>query len=192
MRLPTLFLAAICLCGCASSQPKNAPPGKKPLVHFEDSNFGVRFSHPVAISTIYNPHGGADQIMMSCEGKPVGGLIIGPLPPAQQMEDFVANGKTYYKTKYDAASVDYSLYENPHRYKFHFFKAAMARDGENYIIERFVHLRDAKPKKPDDYISLDAMFGAFSFEFLYPAADYERLKPDFRTVIDTFRLVDRP
>ena len=191
MRLPALFLAAICLCGCASPTPKNAPPKRDSLVHFEDSNFGVHFSHTAAISTLYNPHGGADQVMLSWEGKPVGGLVIGPLPPARQMEDFVANGKTYYRSKYGAASVDYSLYENPHRYKFHFFKATVARDGEDYIIERFVHLREAKPKKPDDYISMDAMFGAFSFEFLYAVADYERLKPETRTVIDTFRLVDR-
>ena len=187
MKPPLIYLTVLCLIGCGSTPRDNAPP-QEPLVHFQDANFGVRFSHTEALTTSYNPHGGANRVEISWQGKPVGGLVIHSAPPVESIEDFIASGKAYYTTKYGASSAEYAPYENPQHYTFHCFKAeAVLGNADHVVMERFVYLRDTK-KAPIEPFSLEAISGAFSFEFLFQANEYEQLKPEIQTVLDTFRL----
>jgi len=187
MRLPLVYLTVICLIGCGSTPRDNVSP-QQPLGHFQDANFGVRFSHTGALTISYDPHGGADRVEMSWRGKRVGGLVIRPAPPVGNVKDFITSGKEYYTTKYDASSVDYTIYESPQHYAFHYFKAKAVLGNTNHVVmERFVYLRDPK-ETPIEPFSMESISGAFSFEFLYQDTDYEQLKPEIQTVIDTFRL----
>ncbi len=187
-KLLALWIAVTGLAGSLVFSADNAVPQKK-LTKFQEANFGVRFSHSDAIATTYNPHGGAGQVWISYNGRPIGGLMIRPAP-AGSITNFIESGKQYYRTKYGASSVEYALHENPQRYKFHSLTAKIVHDNVNYVIERFVHLRaPSQAAAPEDKL-LEKISGAFSFEFMYPETDYERVKPDIRTLIDTFELAD--
>lgn len=188
-----LYLAVVSLLGCTSSKLGNTT-SQRPLVHFQDANFGVSFSHTDTLTTSYNPHGGADRVIITYQENPMGGLIIRPAPPAGSIEDFIAAGKEYYKTEYGASSVEYTLYETPHKYKFHYIRAEVTVEDDEYVVESFVYLREPK-KLPSKSLALDALeaiSGAFFFEFLYHKTNYERLKPEIRTVIDTFKITENP
>lgn len=143
---------------------------QKNLTHFHEGNFGVHFSHTNAISTLYNPHGGADRVALTHKGRPIGGLIIRSSPPTDNIDDFISSGKEHFKSSYGASTVDYSLYENPHHYKFHYLKAAIKANDIDYVIENFIFLPDYKE---DDSQSIADSFinklsGAYTFEFIYP------------------------
>lgn len=56
--------ALLALVGCAAG----SKPAGRPLTEFSDANFGVRFSHTDALTTEYNPHGGADRVMIAWTG----------------------------------------------------------------------------------------------------------------------------
>lgn len=173
----------------ATKPAATAPAAQAPkaLVEFRDANFGVHFSHTDAISTIYDPHGGADRVMISYQEHPIGGLTIRRAPPSVKIEEFIAAGKEYYRTQYRASSVDYVLYENPGHYRFHHLKARATLKGQSYILERYVHLRELNQLATESDV-LNAISGAISFEFACPEAEYERLRPELRTLIDTFQL----
>ena len=57
------------------------------------------FSHSTNLSTAYNPHGGADRVLLSYQGKSIGGLVVRPAPPAEGIKEFIEAGKDYYKEK---------------------------------------------------------------------------------------------
>lgn len=221
MRFEKVLLVAVFLSGWdfvhAETGPESEeanrakPEVKKSLTEFEDANFGVHFSHSDVFSTEYNPHGGADRVLIVSNGKALGGLKIGRKPPPMSVKDFVAAGIDHYKETYNTSSVAYSIYKTKDSYEFHYLKADVELNKERYVVERFVYLRDAlgasvespqaptaKPsKESSDAASIAETLmaeisGSFSFEFLLPAADYERLKPEIRTVIDTFRIVNKP
>jgi hypothetical protein len=162
---------------------------KKPLVDFAEQNFGVRFSHTATLSTSYNPHGGADRVTLTYHDKPLGGLVVRPAPPAGQIERFIEGGKAYYKEKWGASTVDYKAYVNPGEFKFHHLKTEVKQKGEEYILERYVHLREDGKTPPDiaDNV-LRSMSGAYSFEFIYLKKEADVLGPEIKIVIDTFKI----
>ena len=139
MRHLLACVTVLCLLGCTPSTPEPAIP-RRSLTHFKEPNFGVRFSHTAEVSTFYNPHGGADRVMMAYQEKPIGGLLIRPAPPTGSIKEFIAAGKEHYRRKYGATSVDYAIYENPHRYKFHHIKAEAPLQGSTLVVECFIHL----------------------------------------------------
>ena len=163
----------------------------KPLIDFSEQNFGVRFTHTTNVSTTYNPHGGADRVLLSYRSKPIGGLLVGPAPPTENVKEFIEAGKAHYKEKWGASTVDYEEYENPAKYKFHHLKAEVKQNGEDYVLVRYVHLRDDTKPSPDVAEKMiRSISGAFSFEFAYLKKDHEELKSEIKTVIDTFKIAD--
>jgi hypothetical protein len=183
-----LWIGMTALLGNIVVAAETAVPPKK-LTQFQEANFGVRFSHPAAVETTYNPHGGAGQVRISYNGRPIGGLAIRPAPTGS-ITNFIESGKQYYRTKYGASSVEYALYENPQHYKFHSITAKIVHENANYVIERFVCLRvPSQSTTPEEEI-LEKISGAFSFEFMYPEAEYKQMKPEIKILTDTFELVD--
>ena len=191
IRYLTPCLVVICLLGCSFATPK-PKTAQRSLTHFQDANFGVRFSHTDQVSTSYNPHGGADRVMIAYQEKPIGGLLIRSAPPAGSIDDFIATGKEHFKKKYGASSVDYTLYKNSHKYKFHYFKADVTLQDTNYIIENFIYLRENVKMESEASAILAAISGAFIFEFLCQKEDYERITPEIKTVINSFTIEDSP
>ena len=167
------------------------PP--KPLKEFTEQNFGVRFSHTTNLSISYNPHGGADRVLLSCQGQAIGGLLVCPAPPVESIKEFIETGKAHYKEKWGASNVDYDIYENPRKYGFHHLKTEVKQEDKDYVLERFVYLRDDDKTPPDeDEKVIRSISGAFSFEFVYSKKDCEQLKQETKTVIDTFRIEKIP
>lgn len=168
------------------------------LVHFKDANFGVRFSHPPAISTSYNPHGEANRVFILFQEEPIGGLAIQPAPAMASIEEFIAGGREHFRRKYSATDVEYAVLENPHGISFHYLKVRATIEGDHWVIERYIHLRPKlahsenpiPPEAPGQAL-LESLAGTFSFEFIYRAKDYEHRRSEIRTVIDTFRLGKR-
>ena len=171
------------LTGCPRMQEQEAVP----LIHFQEANFGVRFSHTASLSTEYNPHGGANLVLISWKGDPIGGLKVAPLPPEVGEEVFIAAGKQHYREKYNASSVIYRLYRNQHGYSFHHIKAEASLDGKAYVLNRFVHLERPTAAR-SNLPSLDDLFGAFSFEFVCRKEDSESVGQETMRVIDSFRI----
>lgn len=186
--LKSLALLGICVTVAFSSNAQDATnPG--PLINFREQNFGVRFSHTTNISTTYNPHGAADRVILNYRNKTLGGLLVRPTPPTKDIKEFIEAGKSHYKQKYGASAIDYVEYENPAKYKFHHLKAEVKQDGEDYVVARYVYLRDdSKPPADDVEKTIRSMSGAFSFEFAYLKKDHETLKSEIKTVIDTFKI----
>lgn len=192
LRCSLVCVLALSLIGGASCA-SNDSAGEKALVQFEENNLGIRFSHSPELTTSYNPHGGADRVMIAWRGKPLGGLMVLRHPPAGSIEEFISSGKDYYRSKYGASSVDYSLYTNPNEYKFHRFEVKTTLRGTDLVLWRYVYLR-APEQEPSAGFSVEKvfekLFGAFSFEFACLESDYESVKPEIDTVIDTFRISD--
>lgn len=184
MKHLTFLLSLSLLSACSTTSPE------RPLKHFHESNFGATFSHSEALSTSYNPHGGANVVIISWRDKPVGALHIHRLPPTTNDADFVSSGEDYFKKKYRASSVEYRLHENPRKYEFHVFRMKVADNGTDYLAERFVHFRRIRSKEWSE-AQLDQMFGTFSFEFIASTTDYPALEKEIQTVIDTFSLDER-
>jgi len=177
-----------------SPKPKSPASQAKPLIRFQDDNFGATFSHSDVLSTTYNPHGGADVVLIHFEGKPIGGLKIGSRPPAGSERDFLEAGKEYYRDRY-SATVTYEFVTNPKGYGFHHLTAKSTAGKKPFVIERYVYLRDKSSASPDtqpEKAVLDAMSGSFSFEFVVADEAKDRLAGELRTVIDTFEIVPKP
>ena len=189
MKLKSLSLLGfwVAVAFWSSAQEIKSP---KPLIHFAEQNFGVRFSHTTNVSTSYDPHGGADRVVLNYHSKPLGGLLIRPAPPAESIKEFIEAGKAHFKEKWGASAVDYEKYENPRKYQFPHLKAEVKQNGEDYVLQRFVHLRE-DTKTPADVAEkvIRSMSGAFSFEFACLKKDAEELKPEIKIVIDTFKIV---
>ena len=182
--LIVLAMVAVCL-GCSSTKET-----KRPLKQFHESNFGVTFNHSENISTQYNPHGGANQVLLSWKGKPVGGLqILRPFPTTDEAV-LISTGKEYFRSKFGASSVEHRYDEVPRRYKFHVFRAELTNEGTNIIAERFMYLLRRVSTDPNQAF-LDRMFGTFVFDFAAPAKDYPALEKEIRIVINSFRLDER-
>ena len=187
-RSTALILLPIYLAGCTYSAPATLTTSKS-LAQFQDANFGVRFNHSDAISTNYNPHGGADRVFISFKAKPIGGLLIRPLPPTTNIDAFIEAGKDYYRSKHSATSVEYDPYLTPRQYKFHRIRAEILSKASTYIIERYVYLRDSKPLPLDEGKAIiKSISGSFSFEFIYLKTDTEILTKEIKTIIDTFNI----
>jgi hypothetical protein len=187
----SVVLLGVCVtAGLWSSAQEVKNP--KPLIDFTEQNFGVRFSHTTNIATTYNPHGGADRVILSYRNKVLGGLLVRPAPPAGSTKEFIEAGKAHYKEKWGALTVDYDAYENPAKYKFHHLKAEAKQSGEDYVLVRYVYLREEDTKQSEDVAEkvIRSMSGAFSFEFVYLKKDHEELKSEIKTVIDTFKIAD--
>ena len=165
---------------------------QRPLTDFQDANVGVRFSHSSEISTLYNPHGGADRVHMSFRGDPIGGLLIRAAPTDGSVEEFVAAGKEYLETRHGASSVDYALHENPNQYAFHHFTLETTIRDAIYVIDPYVYLREACDADSEGSAIVAALSGAFSFEFVYRKEDEAELSPEIRTVVNSFRIVSSP
>jgi hypothetical protein len=195
MKKLVLLLAIICSAGCADHSKNQATAARRPLQSFEEGNFGVSFSHSELITTSYNPHGGADRVGISYKGTLIGGLAIRTAPPTDNIDEFINSGREHFKESYGAADVEYSLIKTPKGYPFHFFKAKTTADEVSYVIEKYVYLRDQATKATDSQSSeaivralMNNMSGSFSFEFGCKTADYEKIKPEIQTVIDTFMI----
>jgi len=160
-------------------------PPEKDLVHFQEDNFGVRFSHSKALSTLYNPQDDAKSVGILSKGKLTGILSIRPAP-TENVETFIEAGKNHLRKTYGASTVDYRLLKNQQGYSFHYLKAHFTKEGAGCVVEWFVHLRDRK-KTPSDSPS-DS--GAYAFRFKYKKKHYEKVKLETRTVVDTFRIDD--
>jgi hypothetical protein len=188
MRYLLLILVGICLAGSGLCRAEDTA-GQTKLTTFTEQNFGVRFSHSTNLSTSYNPHGGADRVMLAYNGKPIGGLLVRAAPPAESIKEFIEAGKQHYKEKWGASTVDYKVYENHQKYRFHHLKAEVKQNGEDCVLERFVHLRDDS-KTPADAAEkvIRSVSGAFSFEFAYLKKDREMVTREIKTVIDTFKI----
>jgi hypothetical protein len=191
-RIHLAFWISLTILPAGVASAADGPALQKKLTQFQEANFGVHFRHSDAVTTTYNPHGGAAQVWIEYKGKPIGGLMIRPAPPGS-LKDFIESGKKHYQTKYGSSSVAYAPYNNPQHYTFHYLKTRITHEKTNYVIERFVYLRPPDPKHasatPEEKI-MKQISGAFSFEFICSEADYDQIKPDIRTVIDTFELVD--
>lgn len=190
MRVLFKGLSSLAICAAMTFWcPAQDSTESQVLANFSEQNFGVRFSHTTNLSTYYNPHGGADKVLLDYRGKALGGLLIRPAPPADSIKDFIEAGKAHYKERFGASSVDYEVYENPRKYKFHHLKAELKQNDEDYVVERFVYLRpDGKTPADEIEKTIRSISGAFSFEFIYPKRDFEKLKRETKTVIDTFRI----
>ncbi len=128
-------------------------------------------------------------MLLSYQGKGIGGLMVRPAPPAQSVKKFIEAGKDFYKEKWGAVSVAYDVYENPAKYKFHHLKTEIKQEDKEYVVERFVHLREDDRAPTDEAEkAIRAISGAFSFEFIYPKEEFEQLKLETKTVVDTFKL----
>jgi hypothetical protein len=183
LSLVVIFIAlSFCSNTIAVAKPKT-------LIGFSEQNFGVRFSHTTNLATAYNPHGGADRVVLSWQGKPLGGLLIRPVPPTLRVKDFIEAGKAYYKEKWGVTNVGYNSSTNPNKYKFHHLKTEVKLQGEAYVLERFIYLRiDHKPSKATSKTVMRSSSSAFSFEFSYLKKDFKQLKPEIEIVIGTFKI----
>ena len=163
--------------------------GQTNLTTFTEQNFGIRFSHSKNLSISYNPHGGADRVMLAYNGKSIGGLLVRPAPSTDSIKKFIEAGKQHYKEKWGASTVDYNVYENPLKFNFHHLKTEVKQNGEDYMLERFVHLR-VNTEIPADVAKkvIWSMSGAFSFEFAYLKKDREQITREIKTVVDTFKV----
>lgn len=190
-----VFVAAGCGEGESGTSEPNSPSAQtKPLIRFQDQNFGATFSHSEAMSTTYNPHGGANRVLINFDGKPIGGLIIASRPPTDSVEVFLDAGKEYYRQKY-SASVTYEYVTNPKGYGFHHIQAKSAPGRPAYVIERYVHLRDIKNASPEtqpEKAIMDELSGSFSFEFVITEEAKELLTSEIKTMIDTFEITSQP
>lgn len=191
-----LFLAAMAHAKRTLHEKTNSPTptsaaDTKPLrKQFRVPNFGAKFDHSTDITIEHNPHGGANHVAMSWNGKPIGGLkILVAHPIVDQNAEFVEAIKEKFKETLNASSVEYRTFENPHTHKFHEFKAHLTKDGTEYIAERYVHQRQGT-RKGEAEAYLDRMFGAFMFDFLAPATDYAALKQETDIIINSFQLKD--
>jgi hypothetical protein len=171
---------------CCSAQEST---DSKLLTKFSDHNFGIHFSHSRNVSTTYNTHGGADKVILNYRDKAIGGLIVRPAPAMKNIEEFIEAGKTHFKEKWGASEVNYQTFENDGKYKFHHLKTEVKRNGEEYVLERYVYLRQdtAFPADTAEKI-IRSISGAFSFEFIYLKKDQESIKSEIKTVIDTFKI----
>ena len=185
------WLTIVFLVSLGHATPRMAT-AQSPLKHFQDANFGVRFSHSHRVSTSYNPHGCADYVFMYFKGESVGGLVIHSAQPAGSVEEFVTAGKEQLKRTHRASSVSYALHENPHQYEFHHFRVETTRRDEDYVIERYVYLHDKEEAKSEGSAIIAAASGAFTFEFFYRKEDEARLSPEIGTIVNSFRIEDSP
>jgi hypothetical protein len=186
--LKTLSLVVIFMAASFCSSTK-AVAKQKNLIDFSEQNFGVRFSHTPHLATTYNPPGGADRVVLTYEGRPLGGLLIRPVPRSLSVKEFIEAGKAYYREKWGVTNVAYESFTNPNKYKFHHLKIEVKQNGEAYVLERFIYLR-AETIVPKDRSkkAIRLISGAYSFEFGYLKAEVKPLKPEIKTVIDTFKL----
>ena len=176
----------------AETKPALKPAKTKPALKlFRETNFGVTFNHSEDVTTVYDPHGRANEVAIIRKGMPIGGLKVSRAFPTTNDAEFVESGKKHYKQTLKASSVEYRLYENPQKYKFHVFKAKLTKDDTEYITESFVYHRRRVARNPDQ-ATLDRMFSVFRFEFIASAMQYPALEKDIQIVIDTFRLSEDP
>ncbi|MES2569004.1 MAG: hypothetical protein V4710_02995 [Verrucomicrobiota bacterium] len=167
---------------CSAAEPERA------LTEFRENNFGCRFSHSKSITIAYNPHGRANFIPISWNGKPFGALHIRDLPPASTDEEFISKGKAYFQKEFNASSIEHRFHENPKQFKFHVFTIRMTHKETHFIIERFVHFRRKNKEATLAREILAEKFGSFEFEFLASDTDYPSLKPEIDILINTFKL----
>jgi hypothetical protein len=179
------------LAGCSAPAPARHAAPAAPRTRFQDDNFGVAFCHSDAISTTYNPHGGADRILLAHRGKPIGGVTMRPRPPAGSLEQFIESGRQYYAAKYNASRIDYELITTPRQMKLHHFEVALRLDGSDYLLHRYVHLR-TPGEEAGGKASMPWLAASISFEFLIAAQEHATVFPEVKTVLDTFHIAEIP
>ncbi len=195
-RTSSALLVVLCVVGSVCAVRAAEAPPSDSLQRFHEANFGVAFSHPKSLTTSYNPHGAADRVGINHEDESIGGLMIRPAPDKVPLEEFIEEGRDYFRRKFGATEVAYSVIETPGGYRFHHLRAQVTIEGVRYVVERYVHLRGGAaktatgPQAPEAIARavVDSLAGAFSFEFMCSATTHQKIDPAIRVVIDTFRL----
>lgn len=149
-------------------------------------SFGEQFRYTTPMNVQYNPHGSADRAFFIWEGAPVGGMVLGALPPKDsEEEDIKAVITKGLKSDLKGTSIAYSKFKNSAGCEFQMFTCDIERNNDRFAYFLFMFIDTRRPANLAQQL-LREKFGCYKFDFLIPRSKDKRLRNQVDYIVDTF------